>query len=128
MDMKDRVKDLEARRARAKQMGGEDKVRKQHERGKWTARERMDALFDGGQWFEVGLHGTQMAHHGDDKPPADAVVCGYGKVDQPTVCAAAFAVTVKGGSIGQTGEVKVSRLREVALRNRMPMVWFIDSA
>jgi acetyl-CoA carboxylase carboxyltransferase component len=44
------------------------------------------------------------------------------------VCAAAYDFTVKGGSIGQTGEVKASRLREVALRNRIPMVWFIDSA
>jgi acetyl-CoA carboxylase carboxyltransferase component len=128
MTMRDRVKDLEARRARAKLMGGEEKVRKQHDRGKWTARERMDALFDGKEWFEVGIHGTQMAHHGDDKPPADAVVCGYGKVDGRLVCAASYDFTVKGGSIGQTGEVKVSRLREVALRNRIPMIWFIDSA
>jgi methylmalonyl-CoA decarboxylase subunit alpha len=44
------------------------------------------------------------------------------------VCAAAYDFTVKGGSIGQTGEVKVSRMRELALRNRIPMVWFIDSA
>jgi acetyl-CoA carboxylase carboxyltransferase component len=44
------------------------------------------------------------------------------------VCAASYDFTVKGGSIGQTGEVKVSRLREVALRSRIPMVWFIDSA
>ena len=44
------------------------------------------------------------------------------------VCAAAYDFTVKGGSIGQTGEEKVTRLRELALRSRMPMVWFIDSA
>src|SRR5262249_52741829 len=71
---------------------------------------------------------TQMAHFGADKPPADAVICGYGRVDGRMVCAAAYDFTVKGGSIGQTGEVKVSRLREVALRNRIPMIWFIDSA
>jgi len=128
MTMRDRVKELEERRARIKQMGGEDKVRKQHERGKWSARERMDRFFDDGKWFEVGVHGTQMAYHGDDKPPADAVVCGYGHVDGRMVCAAAYDFTVKGGSIGATGEVKVSRLREVALRSRIPMVWFIDSA
>src|SRR5262249_60537676 len=81
-----------------------------------------------GKWFEVGIHGTQMAHFGSDKPPADAVICGYGRVDGRMVCAAAYDFTVKGGSIGQTGEVKVTRLREVALRNRIPMVWFIDSA
>ena len=128
MKMRDRVKDLEERRAQIKQMGGEDKVRKQHERGKWTARERMDKLFDDGKWFEVGIHGTQMAYYGDDKPPADAVVCGYGHVDGRMVCAAAYDFTVKGGSIGHTGEVKVSRLREIALRSRIPMIWFIDSA
>ena len=128
MNMKERVKELEERRLRIKQMGGEEKVRKQHDRGKWSARERLDRFFDDGKWFEVGIHGTQMAHFGTDKPPADAVICGYGHVDGRMVCAAAYDFTVKGGSIGQTGEVKVSRLREVALRNRIPMVWFIDSA
>src|SRR5437868_6664549 len=128
MTMRDRVKELEERRARIKQMGGEERIRKQHERGKLTARERIDRFFDDGKWFEIGIHGTQMAYHGADKPPADAVICGYGRVDGRMVCAAAYDFTVKGGSIGQTGEVKVSRLREVALRNRIPMVWFIDSA
>ncbi len=128
MNMRDRVKELEERRARIKAMGGEEKVRKQHERGKWSARERMDRFFDESKWFEVGIHGTQMAHFGSDKPPADAVICGYGRVEGRMVCAAAYDFTVKGGSIGQTGEVKVSRLREIALRNRIPMVWFIDSA
>ena len=128
MSMRDRVKDLEERRARIQQMGGEEKIRKQHERKKLTARERMDRLFDDGKWFEVGIHGTQMGLSGHDKPPADAVVCGYGKVNGRLVCAASYDFTVKGGSIGQTGEVKVSRLREVALRNRIPMIWFIDSA
>src|SRR5260370_19280898 len=122
MNMRDRVKELEERRARIKQMGGEDKVRKQHERGKLPARERIDRFFDDGKWFEVGIHGTQMAHHGDDKPPADAVICGYGHVDGRLVCAAAYDFTVKGGSIGQTGEVKLSRLRAIALRSRIAMV------
>src|SRR5437588_3502021 len=128
MNMRDRVKELEERRAQIKQMGGEDKVRKQHERGKLTARERMDRFFDDGKWFEVGIHGTQMGLGNDDKPPADAVICGYGHVEGRLVCAAAYDFTVKGGSIGQTGEVKVTRLREIALRSRIPMVWFIDSA
>ena len=93
--------------------------RKQHERGKLTARERMDRFFDDGKWFEIGIHGTQMAYFdGSDKPPADAVICGYGHVDGRMVCAAAYDFTVKGGSIGQTGEIKVTRLRELALRNR----------
>src|SRR6184192_2576892 len=119
MNMKEKLAELEERRARARQMGGEEKIRKQHERGKLTARERLAKLFDG-DWFEIGIHGTQMAFFDPkDKPPADAVVCGYGRVDGRMVAAAAYDFTVKGGSIGQTGETKVSRLREVSLRNRI---------
>ncbi len=126
--MRQRVAALELERSRISQMGGADKVARQHERGKLTARERLHAFFDGGVYFEVGLHGTQMGQ-GDstDKPPADAVICGYGEVNGRMVAAAAYDFTVKGGSIGQVGEVKVSRLRELSLRCRMPMVWFIDS-
>lgn len=132
MDMRQLVKDLEARREAVRKMGGEDKVQKQHARGKMTARERMAALFDDGVYFEVGMHGTQMGlaagPGGNDHPPADAVVCGFGKVDGRMVCCASYDFTVKGGSIGQTGEEKVTRLRQMALRGRFPMVWFIDSA
>jgi acetyl-CoA carboxylase carboxyltransferase component len=129
MTMLDKVKELEARREQIKQMGGEEKVRKQHERGKLTARERLDKFFDNAEWFEVGMHGTQMAHYDPaDKPPADAVICGYGRVEGRMTAAAAYDFTVKGGSIGFTGETKVTRLRELALKSRMPMVWFIDSA
>jgi acetyl-CoA carboxylase carboxyltransferase component len=131
MNMRELVKDLEARRALVRQMGGQARVDKQHERGKLSARERFAVFFDDGVFFEVGMHGTQMGlaagPDGKDRPPADAVVCGFGKVDGRMLCAAAYDFTVKGGSIGQTGEEKVTRLRQMALRGRMPMVWFIDS-
>lgn len=131
MNMRELVKELEERRARVRQMGGTDKVAKQHARGKLTARERLAQFFDDGVFFEVGLHGTQMglaAGAGEgDRPAADAVVCGFGKVDGRMVCSAAYDFTVKGGSIGQTGEEKVTRMRQMALRGRWPMVWFIDS-
>ncbi len=130
--MRERVAALEARRAKVEEMGGADKVARQHERGKLTARERFALFFDGGTFFEVGAHGTQMGiaagADGSDKPAADAVVCGFGKVDGRVVCAAAYDFTVKGGSIGEVGEVKVTRMREMALKGRHPMVWFIDSA
>ena len=130
--MRERVAALEARRAKVQEMGGADKIAKQHERGKLTARERFALFFDEGVFFEVGAHGTQMGvasgPDGADKPPADAVVCGFGKVDGRVVCAAAYDFTVKGGSIGEVGEVKVTRMREMALKGRHPMVWFIDSA
>ncbi len=131
MDMRQLVKDLEEKQAQVRQMGGPERIQKQHERGKLTARERMAAFFDNGVFFEVGLHGTQMglsAGDGRDRPPADAVVCAFGKVDGRMVCSAAYDFTVKGGSIGQTGEEKVTRMRHMALRGRWPMIWFIDSA
>jgi acetyl-CoA carboxylase carboxyltransferase component len=131
-NMRELVEQLEARRAKIREMGGADKVAKQHARGKLTARERLAEFFDDGVYFEVGMHGTQMGMaagpDGTDKPPADAVVCGFGKVQGRIVCSAAYDFTVKGGSIGYTGEEKVTRLRQMSLRGRWPIVWFIDSA
>ncbi len=131
MDMRELVKDLEARREAIRAMGGADKVARQHERGKLTARERLGLFFDGGAYFEVGMHGTQMGlaagPDGKDRPPADGVVCAFGQVEGRMVCAASYDFTVKGGSIGYTGEEKVTRLRQMALRGRWPIVWFIDS-
>jgi acetyl-CoA carboxylase carboxyltransferase component len=127
MKMDELVKDLEARRARIREMGGPEKVAKQHGRGKLTARERFAAFFDDGVFFEVGMHGRPMGAGGADDVPADAVLCGFGKVDGRMVCAAAYDFTVKGGSIGQVGEEKVTRLRSMALKGRWPIVWFIDS-
>lgn len=130
-NMRELIADLEARRAKIREMGGAAKIQKQHERGKLTARERLDRLFDDGAWFEVGTHGTQMGlaagPDGTDKPPADAVVTGFGKVDGRMVCCAAYDFTVKGGSIGYTGEEKVTRLRQMSLRGRWPMIWLVDS-
>jgi acetyl-CoA carboxylase carboxyltransferase component len=129
MNMRELILDLEARRERVRQMGGPERVERQHQRGKLTARERLAVFFDDGVYFEVGLHGKQMGHAGEkNDTPADAVICGFGKVDGRMVCAAAYDFTVKGGSIGQTGEEKVSRLRKMALTGRWPIVWFIDSA
>lgn len=132
MNMRDLIRDLETRREQIRKMGGAERVAKQQARGKLDARARLASLFDDGAFFEIGMHGTQMGlaagPDGSDKPPADAVVCGFGNVDGRMVCAAAYDFTVKGGSIGYTGEEKVTRLRQMALRGRWPMVWFIDSA
>jgi acetyl-CoA carboxylase carboxyltransferase component len=127
--MRDRLIELERRRAEARAMGGPEKIQKQHARGKLTCRERLARFFDGGAFFEVGMHGTSSgSSDAPDKVPADAVVCGWGNVNDRPVAAAAYDFTVKGGSIGFVGETKVTRMRELALRCRMPMVWFIDSA
>ena len=86
MNMREAVQELERRREEIKKMGGADKVQKQHDRGKLTARERLARFFDDGVFFEVGIHGTQMGSE-TDKPPADAVktasgLCVYGYQEQ----------------------------------------------
>src|SRR5260221_8386051 len=102
--MREMVADLEKRLEHIRKMGGDDRVARQHARGKLTARERLAQLFDGGVFFEIGAHGTQMGlaagPDGTDKPAADAVVTAFGKIDGPMVCAPAYDFTVKSGSIG----------------------------
>jgi acetyl-CoA carboxylase carboxyltransferase component len=129
--MRSLVEELEARRATARLGGGDEKIARQHEQGKLTARERLDLLIDPGTWVELGIHGrphfSQRAMEGKDAP-ADGVVTGYGKVDGRLVAVAAYDFTVMAGSMGMTGETKMARLRELALSKRIPLVWLLDSA
>jgi acetyl-CoA carboxylase carboxyltransferase component len=122
---------LHERREKAKLGGGEEKIAKQHERGKLTARERIDLLVDEGTFVEMGIHGrphfAQRAMEGKEAP-ADGVVTGWGDVDGRPCCIAAYDFTVMAGSMGMTGELKVTRLREMALSKRMPFIWLLDSA
>src|SRR2546421_11501445 len=60
--------------------------------------------------------------------PADGVITGYGKVNGRLAAVAAYDFTVMAGSMGMTGEIKVARLRDLALTKRMPMVWLLDPA
>jgi acetyl-CoA carboxylase carboxyltransferase component len=125
------VEDLHARRAQIKLGGGPEKIAKQHAAEKLTARERIDLLVDEGTFTELGMHGqphfSQAAMQGRDAP-ADGVITGYGKVDGRLVAIAAYDFTVMAGSMGMTGEIKVARMRELALGKRIPMVWLLDSA
>jgi acetyl-CoA carboxylase carboxyltransferase component len=125
------VEDLHARREKARAGGGPDKIAKQHEQGKLTARERIDLLVDEGTFTELGIHAqphfSQQAMAGREAP-ADGVITGYGKVDGRMVAIAAYDFTVMAGSMGMTGELKVARMREMALTKRMPMIWLLDSA
>ena len=125
------VEDLHARRAQALLGGGEEKVARQHAEGKLTARERIALLIDEGTFTELGVHGgIHYSVRGleDREAPADGVVTGYGKVDGRMVVVCAYDFTVMAGSMGTTGEVKVSRLREMALTKRLPFIWLLDSA
>src|SRR5438105_27349 len=125
------VEDLAARREKIKQGGGPERVAKQHAAQKLTARERLDRLIDAGTFVELGIHGrphfSQRAMEGKEAP-ADGVITGYGKVDGRLCAVAAYDFTVMAGSMGMTGEIKVARLRELALTQRIPMIWLLDSA
>ncbi len=122
---------LHERRGKARLGGGPEKVEKQHAAGKLTARERIDLLVDEGTFNEIGIQGrphySQPAMAGREAP-ADGVITGWGNVDGRPVAIVAYDFTVMAGSMGQTGEIKVSRVREMALTKRMPLVWMLDSA
>jgi acetyl-CoA carboxylase carboxyltransferase component len=125
------VEELHERREQARLGGGPDKIARQHEQDKLTARERLDLLIDEGTFTELGIHGrphfSQRAMEGKEAP-ADGVVTGYGEVDGRRVAVCAYDFTVMAGSMGMTGELKVSRLREIALSKRIPFIWLLDSA
>src|ERR687888_2212757 len=125
------VEDLHERRAKARLGGGEEKIARQHEQDKLTARERLDLLLDEGTFSELGIHaGIHYSVRGLEgkDAPADGVITGYGKVDGRLVAVCAYDFTVMAGSMGMTGEIKVARLRELALQKRIPFIWLLDSA
>jgi acetyl-CoA carboxylase carboxyltransferase component len=125
------VEDLRARRAQIELGGGEEKIAKQHAAEKLTARERLALLIDADTFTELGIHGrphfAQRAMDGKEAP-ADGVITGYGKIEGRMVAVCAYDFTVMAGSMGMTGELKVTRLRELALTKRMPFIWLLDSA
>src|SRR3990167_8738556 len=131
MGMKDLVDELAARRTRARRMGGEEAVARQHAAGKLTVRERLDLLFDAGTLTEIGGRpapaGLAPARTGRETP-ADGVVTGFGRIAGRLASVIAYDFTVMAGSMGRTAEVKCNRAREIAYTKRFPMIWLIDSA
>src|SRR5438874_2717769 len=127
MSMRNKMEELERRRSQARKMGGEARLSRQKERGKLDARARLDLLLDPKTFREIGLLATHLGKL-ESPTPADGVVCGTGFIESRPVCVASYDFTVLGGSIGLVGERKVARLRELALRERIPMIWLIDSA
>jgi acetyl-CoA carboxylase carboxyltransferase component len=129
--MHDLVEDLRGRRAKAMEGGGPEKIERQHAAEKLTARERIALLVDEGTFMELGIQGrphfAQPAMQGVEAP-ADGVITGFGEIDGRLACVAAYDFTVMAGSMGATGELKVTRLREIALTKRIPFIWLLDSA
>src|SRR5436190_511771 len=114
-------------KARLEQGGGPDKVRRQHEQGKLTARERIDALLDqGGAWFEIGLLVAFDQYEG--QAPGAGVVTGLGRIAGRPVVVVANDATVKAGSWWPETIKKILRAQEIAMRQRIPIVYLVDSA
>jgi acetyl-CoA carboxylase carboxyltransferase component len=129
--MRKAVEELQQKREAAYGMGGPERVAKMRERGKLDVRSRIARLFDAGSFVELGLHAQHMGKLPDEQPkpsPADGCVTGIGDVDGRPVAVVAYDFTVYGGSIGQVAEHKTTRLRDLALKERLPIVWLVDSA
>jgi propionyl-CoA carboxylase beta subunit len=123
----DRLRDLERR---AELGGGEDRLRKQHEQGKLTARERMERLFDRGTFEEVDklvTHRSIDFGMAQQIIPGDGVVTGHGRVNGRVVYAFAQDFTVFGGSLSETNAAKIVKTMDAAMRNGAPVVGLNDS-
>ncbi len=115
--------ELERRRAAASRMGGPERIeRLMTQRGKLDARTRLGLLFDPGSFEELG------ALVGGDRIPADALVAGFGRVHGRVAFAAAEDFTVLGGSIGSGSMAKRYRICQLALQERVPLVFMLDGA
>jgi acetyl-CoA carboxylase carboxyltransferase component len=130
-DLRAHAEALRSRKDEYLEMGGPERIERQHAQSKLTVRERLQLLFDDDSFFEHSL----LAHHQSHLPamqgkftPADGVVTGVGKIGGRRVAVIAYDFTVMAGSIGMVGELKASRIRELALRERIPIVWLVDSA
>ncbi len=131
MSLDESLKKLKSQKEKILGMGGAEELKRQHQAGKLSARERLDLLYDKDSFVELGI----LAHHQSTHPdmqnrstPADGCITGYGKINGRTVACAAYDFTVMAGSIGYVQERKVDRLRELAMCEGIPMVWLLDSA
>ena len=115
---------------RAELGGGEERIRRQHEAGKLTARERIDCLFDPGTFEEVDklvTHRCLDFGMADQLIPGDGVVAGHGLVDGRQVFAFAQDFTVFGGSLSETNAAKICKVMDLAMKLGSPVVGLNDS-
>ena len=126
----EKIEELEARREKAYNGGGQARIDKQHEKGKLTARERLDVLFDEGTFVEINsLMESRCIDFGMPKKkiPGDGVVTGYGKVNGRVVFASSQDFTVGGGALGEYHARKICNAMDMAMDARAPFVEINDS-
>jgi propionyl-CoA carboxylase beta chain len=126
----EREAQLAARNAEALLGGGQAGIDKQHERGKWTARERIDALLDPGSFREMGrfvTHDCRDFGMDENKVLGDGVVTGYGQIDGRLVYLFAQDFTVFGGSLSGAYARKICKIMDLAVKNGAPVLGLNDS-
>lgn len=110
--------------------GGQARIDKQHEKGKLTARERLELLFDDGSFVELDMfmkHRCTNFGMGKKEMPADGIVTGYGTVDGRLIYAYAQDFTVSGGSLGEKHAHKIWKVQDLALKMGAPCIGINDS-
>jgi propionyl-CoA carboxylase beta chain len=121
---------LDARRERARLGGGKERISAQHAKGKLTARERIELLLDHDSFEEFDMF---VEHRCDDfgmeatRIPGDGVVTGWGTVNGRTVFVFAKDFTVFGGSLSETHAQKITKIQDMAVKNRAPIMGLFDA-
>jgi propionyl-CoA carboxylase beta chain len=128
--MKEILAELERRRAIARQGGGAKRIDAQHGRGKLTARERIELLLDDGSFEEYDRfveHRCTDFGMGGTKFPGDGVVTGWGTINGRVTYVFAKDFTLFGGSLSEAHAQKITKVQDMALRNRAPIIGLFDA-
>ena len=126
----DRNQDLLNRREDAKLGGGIERINKQHQQGKLSARERVTVLLDENSFQEIGAFVEHRSNaFGLDKTrfPGDGVITGYGTIHGRLVYVFSQDFTVLGGSLSETHAAKICRMMDLAMKNGAPVIGLNDS-
>jgi len=125
-----KVQELRELKARSRQGGGPERIKAQHERGRLTARERLDLLLDKGSFREIDafvVHRTSDFGLDKQRYPGDSVITGWGTIDGRLVYVFSQDFTVFGGSLGEVHAEKICKIMDMALKNGAPMIGLNDS-
>ena len=128
--MTDWSQNLDQMRETAALGGGPSRIQRQHQKGKRTARERIEALVDPDSFLEMGMfasRGHSGQENGKETPPGDGVITGRASIDGRQVFLFAQDFTVMGGSVGRTHGQKIARVMDLALQNGCPLIGLNDS-
>jgi len=123
MPFEEELEELKRRKAKALQMGGPEKVKRQHDQGKLTARERIANLLDPGTFFEVGMLSHSDMPGMEDKTPADSKIVGFGKIDGRTVAVVANDFTVLAATSSRVAGRKEGDVKLAAVRRGFPLIY-----